>query len=458
MANKVRFKFLKSLNKLLIILSAIAVVLTGLTVLVFALQNRFTDAEKLPLAIKTIINGLIIMLPIGLVILCFVISIIFVVNLSKKSIRVQNLSAFEAFSEVDVLCIDKNGSLTDGELEIKKVIPLKALATEIYISQNVSNVLRATDDENIITNALKKEFDFELSAGVVSVLHFNETNNYFGATFKGGKTIVIGDPKTTPIKNRVGIIKRCGEHINNGCRVLVVAEGKKPISDEGCQEELETIALIILKDHIRENAFETFKWFKNNGTIIKVISSDDAFTTSILAAEAGIDDANKLISLNGMSEEDIKVIAGRYTVFGGATPEQKAAVIAALKENNQKVVMVGDDIGETPAMICADCSIAVNNADESAKNAADMVLNDASFSSLPYAINKSRTFIYNLYKVASLCTTKALFAAIMVLVYILISLFSNNISIQFPFAFNNLLLWDFITNGIAAFFSAYRKE
>ena len=159
MARRIKFRFLKSLNKLLLIFSIVAVILTLLTVLVFAVQNRFSDTEKMPIAIEMIVNVLVITLPIGLTIICVASSIIFAINLSKKSIRVQNLSAVESFSEVEILCIDKTGSLTSGELEIKKIIPLKALATEEYIAQSISNVLQATKDDNLFVDALKKEFD-----------------------------------------------------------------------------------------------------------------------------------------------------------------------------------------------------------------------------------------------------------------------------------------------------------
>ena len=233
---------------------------------------------------------------------------------------------------------------------------------------------------------------------------------------------------------------------------------KKEITSDGCLEELEPFALIVLKDKIRDNAFETLKWFKNNGTVIKVVSSDDAIITSVVAAEAGIDDANRYVSLEGLTIKEVKEIADRFAVFGKATPEQKEAIISALKENGYKTAMVGDDINEVPAMKCADCSIAVDNAEESAKKAADIVITNSSFSPLTALVNESRKFVYNLHRVASLCLTKTLLAFGIVLMFILTMLISGNDSRQMPFVFNHFLILDVITNGVAAFLLTFEKD
>ena len=450
--------FLKSINKLLILFVVISVILIGLMVLVFAIQGRFADNEKSAIAIETIINSLLIALPIVFLVLCIVTSIIFASNLSKKSIRVQNLASIEALSQIDALVIDKTGSLTDGSLEIKKVVPLRAQATEEYIAQSISNVLRATNENNPIAKALLTKYDLELSAGVLITLAFNESNNYFGATFKGGKTFVVGSPEFVPVKNKVGILKRCEEDMNNGYHVLVVAEGRDQLTNEGCIGELEANALIILKDHIRSDAFETLKWFKNKGIVVKVITSGDDVMASVVAAEAGIDNSSKHISLEGMSEEEIKGIYDDYAVFGRATPEQKEMLIEAFKEDDKKVAMIGADNNEILAMKSADCSIAVVNASDDAKKIADLVMNDASFASLSVAVNEGKRFVNNMQKAAFLCVNKTLFVFTMLFIFMLASLFSGNSSIQFPFVFNQFLLWDIVINGVAAFFLIKEKN
>ena len=453
-----KLSFLKSINKVFILFTVIAFLLIGLMVLVFAVQDRFVDSEKSAIAVETIINSLVIALPIVFLVLCIVTSIIFASNLSKKSIRVQNLASIEALSQIDALVIDKTGSLTDRTLEIKKVVPLKVLATEEYLAQSISNVLRATNENSLIAKALLTKYDLELSAGVINTLAFNEQNNYFGATFKGGKTFVIGSPEFVPVKNKMGILKRCEEDMNNGYRVLVVAEGREQLNDEACIGELEADALIILKDHIRSDAFETLKWFKNKGIAIKVVSSGDNVTASVVAAEAGIDNSSKHTSIEGMSEEEIRDIYDDYTVFGRATPEQKEMLIKAFKEDGKKVAMIGSDDNEVLAMKRADCSIAVINASNDAKKIADLVMNDASFTSLSVAVNEGKRFVNNMQKAAFLCASKTLFVFAMLFIFTLASLFTGNSSLQFPFVFNQFLLWDIVINGVAAFFLISEKN
>ena len=444
-------KFLKSLNKLLIITAVVAILLTGVLVLILLLQNKLSSS------INSIINCLVITLPISLFILCIVASILFKNKLSKKSARIQNLSCLESLSNVDVLVVDKNGTLTNGELEIKKIVPLKAVATEEYIAQWVSNVLRATNDNNVIANALSKEYDLELSAGVISISSFSGGRQYFGASFKGGKNIIIGSPKHIPVKNEIGILKRCEEYINSGYRILVLAEGKELVNEEEYQGELEAVALIILKDQVRDHALETFKWFKSKGVDIKVISSKDPVVTSVIAAEVGIDNADKYISVEGMSFDEIKEIANTYTVFGKASKEQKETLIKVIKQNNKKVAMIGDDHSELLAMKSADCAIAVHNSDTEVKETADIVLSDPSLAPLVATMDETNTFINNMSKVAVLCISRLLFAFVLVIGFIFATLFSKE-SLDTPFMFNHFLICDLITNGIAAFLLAIENN
>ena len=458
MSYKKRFpkpKFLKSLNRLLIVITIFAVLLVGLMAIAFAIQNRFTNPETN--ATGNIINALILALPIELFILSIIASLIFVSRLGKKSIYVQDISSIEAFSLIDILCVNKEGSLTNGELEIKKIIPLTAFATEPYIAQWVSNALRATDDHNLVTDALRKEFDLQLSAGVVSTATFKEGRQYFGASFKGEKTIMVGSAQYIPIKNSSGILKRCEEYINNGQRVLVVAEGKERIVDNEYPDELNPIALIVLKDCIRKDAFETFKWFKDNGIAVKVISSRDTLATSAIAAEAGIENANNSISLEGMSIEEVKKIAFDYTVFAKANAEQKEALINAFKHKNKKVAMVGDNYSELLAMKRADCAIAVDNVDDDVKKKADIVLADESLSSLTLTINEGRRLTNNLQKIAALYMAKIIFVLALVFSTLISTLF-NNVTIYFLFTFSNFIPLTILIDFVAALFLIFEKN
>lgn len=445
----IHFVFLKSLNRFIIASSIIAVLLTGIVVLVFALQNRLSDK----LLIITLANALLVALPLVLFIVCVVSSALFGVSLSKKKVAVNKLSHFESLLKTKVICVEKDNVITDGTLTIKKIIPLKNIATEQYIDQWLSNLLRATDDKGAIFDALSKQFDLELSAGVVNALHYNEDIKYSGVTFKGGKTIVLGNPEFVPVKNKIGILKRCEEDISKGCRILVLAEGKEQIGDKGYIGELEPIALIVLKDHIRESAFETFKWFKDNGIDIKVISSDNALVTSVNAAEAGIEGADKYISLKDLEVETMDDLVSQYTVFGDVLSEQKQAIIESLKKE-QNVMMIGGNESDVLPMKASDFAVATINGDINAQENADVVLNDSSFEPLPLVIDESKVFMNNMQKILSLSLAKTALVFINVLFF---AIFSESLK-QCSFVFNHLLLWDLITNGVVAFLFIFDKK
>lgn len=453
-----RLKFLKSINRLFLVTLIAAILIVALLVLSFLIKNRFSDVDSSANSFKIILDCLIILLPIGLFVLCIIASIIFRHKLSKQYVRVQNLSCLESFTNIDVLCVDKSGALTDGNLEIKKVIPLKAIATEEYLAQWISNVLSATNGQDLISNALRAKYDFELSAGVVSVLPFGGGRQYFGASFKGGKNLIIGNPKYISLKNEVGILKRCEEYINNGYRIFVLAEGKEQVAEDDYVGELDAIALIVLKEHIRDDAFETFKWFKENGADIRVISSKDPLVTSVIAAEVGIENADKYVSLEGMSIEKVKSIADSYIVFGKASQEQKEALIESFKQGNKKVTMMGDDNSELQAMRKADCAISIEGGDDEAINTADIVITSSSLKPLINARSEASIFINNLRKITSLHLARVLFGFVLVFTFMIISLFKNEGSIYSPFTFNNFLICDLLINTVAGLFLFFKKD
>ena len=453
----IHFKFLKPINILLIVITSFAVLIAGAIALIFLVQNRFNEVDN-SILVDILINAFAIVLPIVLFILCIISSIDFTGELAKKNIYVNNLSRFELLSKINILCLEKTNVITDGSLEIKKVVPLHVGASEQYLGQWVSNLLRATNNKGPIFETLKQKYGFELSAGIVSALSYNENIKYSAATFKGGKTIVLGDPQFVPIKNRIGILKRCEEYINNGCKVLVVGEGKEQISEAGYPSELDAIALIVLKDHIRDDAFETFKWFKDNGTSIKVVSSDNPLSVSVLAAEAGIENANRYISLEGMNNEEIMRIINEYTVFGNANKEQKEFLISAYKLDKQVTAMISNDDNDINAMKKANFSIAVNNSNDEVKKAADLVLANNSLKSLAETIDESDLYINNLSKVVSLSIAKSLFVIVALVAYVFISLSSKDTFIALPFMFNHFILWDLLINGVASFFLLNKKN
>ena len=449
-------EILKSLKRLFLVIGITVITMAVFVFLTFLLQGKFKD--NVTSSVSSITGSLIAMIPSGLYLLTSTALAVGVIGLSKKKAQVQDFYSVEMLARVDTLCVDKTGTITDGNLVVKKVISLKADYTESYIAQAVSNTILATKDTNGTAKALRDYFDLELTTEVLVALPFNSDNKYSGASFKGDKTFIIGAPEFMSIKNKPGVIKRCEEFTKDGYRVLVLGEGKGLIKNNKYDGLLEPIAIIVIKDHIREDALETFEWFKKNGVEIKVISGDSARTVSSIASEAGIANADKYISLEEMSIEEVKKAATEYTVFGRVTPEQKEALIIALKEANRTVAMTGDGVNDILALKRSDCSIAMASGADAAKNISHIILMDSNFARLPAVVEEGRRVVNNLQRTAALFVTKTIFAFVLTLVFTLASIIERDPTVQYPFGPNHLYLWEIITSGFAAFFIALEKN
>ena len=451
-------EILRSLKKLFLVIGIVVISMAVFMLTTFLVKGKLNpeDPVSLRASVESITGSMVGMIPSGLYLLTSAALAMGVIGLSKKKAQVQDFYSVEMLARVDTLCVDKTGTITDGNLVVKKVIPLNAKYSDAMIAQNIANVIRATNDKNATAKALLKEFDLEITAGVVVSLPFSSENKYSGASFKGGKTFIIGAPEFMPIKNKAGVIKRCEEYTKDGYRVIILGEGKDLIKDNKYTGELEPVALIVIKDHIREDALETFAWFKENGVDIKVISGDSARTVSAIAAEAGIPNSDKYISLEGMSNEQVKEIATQYTVFGRVTPEQKEVLVIALKEAKHTVAMTGDGVNDILALKRSDCSIAMASGADAAKNISHIILIDSNFSRLPAVVDEGRRVVNNLQRTASLFVTKTFFIFMITLVFTIATIINKDI--HYPFITNHLYLWEIFTTGFAAFALAMEKN
>ena len=451
-------EILRSLNSMFLVIG-ITVITMGIFMLItFIAQGKFKTDASIVTSVKSITGSLVAMIPSGLYLLTSTALAVGVINLAKKKAQIQDFYSVEMLARVDTLCVDKTGTITDGNLMVHKTIIFDKSIPEAYVAQAISNVLCATNDKNATAVALRQVYDLELSAGIKVALPFSSENKYSGATFKGGKTFIIGAPEFLPLKDKQGILKRCEEYTKEGLRVLILAEGKEDIANNKYSGQLTAIAMLVIKDHVREDALKTFKWFANNGVDIKVISGDNAQTVSSIAKEAGIENASKFISLEGMSIEEVKAIANEYTVFGRVTPEQKEALVIALKEAGKTVAMTGDGVNDILALKRSDCSIAMASGAEAARNISHIVLLDSNFARLPAVVDEGRRVVNNLQRTASLFVTKTIFAFVVTLVFTLASIIERDPTVQYPFVTNHLYLWEIFTSGYAAFFLALEKN
>lgn len=451
-------EILRSLNNMFVVIGATVIIMGIFLVITFFAQGKMNDNHSIVIGVRSVTGSMVAMIPSGLYLLTSTALAVAVINLAKKKAQIQDFYSVEMLARVDTLCVDKTGTITDGNLIVNKVIIFDRKISEAYVAQAISNVLRATNDNNSTANAIRKIYDLELSAGIKVALPFSSENKYSGATFNGGKTFIMGAPEFLPLRDKPGVLKRCEEFTKKGLRVLVLSEGNKEIANNKYSGELIAVAMLVIKDSIREDAFETFKWFAENGVDIKVISGDNAQTVSSIAYEAGIKDAVNFVSLENMSIEEVKEIANKYTVFGRVTPEQKEALVIALKESGKTVAMTGDGVNDILALKRSDCSIAMASGAEAARNISHIVLLDSNFARLPAVVDEGRRVVNNLQRTAALFITKTIFAFVTTLVFTLASIIEKDPSGGYPFVTNHLYLWEFITSAFAAFFLALERN
>lgn len=441
-------EILKSLTYLFRVIGAAVIAMAVATAIIYFIKHDFDNYAEFKESVKSISGSMISMIPSGLYLLTSIALAIAVLKLNKKNARVQDFYSVEMLARVNVLCVDKTGTITNGEMEVKKVIPYVPEYSEEQIAQIMSNLLEATRDNNLTAQALKKTFTYSLSKRVVASLPFDSENKYSAATFTGGETFVLGASHFLNIKSKTTLDHRTEEFTKQGYRVLVLAKTNGKINNNKIEGEVAPIALIVLQDNIRDDVVATFKWFKDNNVKIKVISGDDPLTVSRVADQAGIEGAEKYISLAGMPLDEVAKIVNDYEIFGRVSPEQKETIIKALKASGKTVAMTGDGINDILALKRADCSIAMNSGSESAKNVSHIVLTNSDFNSLPSVVSEGRKVINNLQRTGALFLVKTIFAFTTSLIF-LITTVTNNI--RYPFYSTHFHLWTFINIGLASF-------
>lgn len=455
-ANKFRrsaSEILKTLRQLFKVIGSIVIVMGAAMVALYYAQGSFSTTSGFKESIGPISGSLVGMIPSGLYLLTSVALAVGVISLSRKKTLVQDFYSLEMLARTNVLCVDKTGTITDGDMMVNKVISLQKIGLE-DIKQTISNILHATQDNNTTAKALKKEFNYDLTLNIDEVLPFSSDLKYSGATFKAKGSYFIGAAEYLNLSNFEQIKPVLNEYAKKGYRVMVLAHSPLPIKNHQAQGALEGLAIIILSDHIRPSAIKTFKWFFDNNVSIRVISGDDAQTVSEIAKLAGIQGSEKYISLDDKTDEEIKELANKYIVFGRVKPEQKQILIEAIHNDGNTVAMTGDGVNDILALKKADCSIAMASGSEAARNVSHLVLLDSNFDRLPSVVAEGRRVVNNLQRTSSLFLCKTLFAMTISLVFIIASLIMQDPNIRYPFFTNHLYLWEIFGIGLSAFFIA----
>ncbi len=401
-------------------------------------------SEKASLALAKTCSVVIGMIPSGMLLLTSVALAVGVLRLTKNNTLVRDLYSLEMLARVNVLCLDKTGTITDGRMKVNDAVILNTVG-EYSLNDIMGSMLAALDDNNQTSIALYNHFGHSDVLSPTVKIPFSSKRKLSAVSFEDVGTFVMGAPEFVlkPMPPKVERIVK--QYAQMGLRVLVLAHSSTPIIGDKLPAILKPVAIISIADNIREDAIETIKWFKENDVQVKVISGDNPITVSEVAKRAGIEHADKFISLEGFNEKEVENVANKYTVFGRVTPEQKAVLVRAIKTEGNTVAMTGDGVNDILALKEADCAISVASGSEAARNVSHLVLMDNNFCNMPKVVGEGRRVINNIKNSASLYLMKTLFTAILATIFILMRE-------AYLFVPSNMLLLELFVIGIPSFF------
>lgn len=432
-----------------LIIKIIGIVIVPLAYLTFR-SNYLNTGDTIETVRRTAVST-IGMIPAGMFLLTSMALAVGVIKLARKRTLVQDLYSIEMLARTDVLCLDKTGTITDGTMKVNNVIQLK-LDCKYTMDQLIGSMLTALDDNNQTSRALITHFGYSKELVAKAILPFNSTRKLSAVTFTTGETFVMGAPEYVLKSKNKDVDTLVKTYTSKGFRVLLVAECNGAIKDDKLPLERTPISIIVIEDHIRDDASETIKWFKENGVAIKIISGDNPITVSEVSKRVGVENADKYISLEGLTQQQVIDAVDKYTVFGRVSPEQKCILVKALKAKGHKVAMTGDGVNDILALKEADCSIAMASGSEATRLVSNLVLLDSNFSSMPSVVSEGRRVINNIQKSSSLFLMKTMFT-------ILLTLFC--LILQIPYLFENtkqVLLLETLVIGLPSFFLALQPN
>ncbi len=406
-------------------------------------RNLLGGEENLSKTIQKTASVVIGMIPSGLLLLTTVALSVGMIRLAKYNTLVQDMYSLEMLARVNVLCLDKTGTITDGRMKVSDCILLNN-PTEFGVDDILGSMLASLNDNNQTSIALYERFGHSSALQPVATLPFSSARKLSAVTFESVGTFVMGAPEFVLKPMPVRIDKIVKQYAQMGLRVLVVAHTNGQIQGDKVPMGLKAVAIITLSDNIRPDAIETIRWFRENDVAVKVISGDNPVTVSEVARRAGIKNAAQFISLEGLSEIEVENAANQYTVFGRVTPEQKAILIRSIKQAGNTVAMTGDGVNDILAMKEADCAVSVASGSEAARNVSNLVLQDNNFSSMPKIVNEGRRVINNIKNSSALYIMKTLLTVILATVCIAIGS-------EYFFTTNNMMMYEFLISAIPSF-------
>lgn len=453
-------EIMTSLNK---IIKYVSIFMFPVGLLLFANEYLLHHVELDP-AILSTVSAMVGMIPEGLILLASTVMAVAVVRLARHQVLVQQLYCIETLARVDVLCLDKTGTITTGGMEVSGLVPLSTADSEPKeqeLSKIVASLVASDEDPNDTARAIQEYFGLAKEGKQKAeqaipptdllkptrVIPFSSDTKWSGAAFANGEAYVMGAAQFVLEKNASALaqIKDALDTYTADARVLLVARVEGFDTNGTIEGEVTPLGFVCLRDQIRSTAAQTITYFKEQGVKLKVISGDDPHTVSGIAQKVGIEGADRFVDASTLkTDQDIASAIKNYNVFGRVRPEQKKAFVLALQAEGHTVAMTGDGVNDVLALKASDCSVAMASGSDAARNVAQLVLVDNDFASMPAVVAEGRRSINNLQRSASLFLVKTLLSITAAFLFIFLPW-------QYPFVPIQLTLISAFTIGLPSF-------
>ena len=407
-------------------------------------------------SIISTVAGLIGMVPEGLVLLTSVAFAAGVVRLARQRCLVQELPAIEVLARVDVLCVDKTGTITEGSLALADVQPLDGVE-RAAVDAPLAALAQLDPDPNATARALLHAYTEPSTWTMTGRVPFSSARKWSGMTFADHGSWVLGAPENVLTSSYAGELRTDVEtYAASGQRVLVLASTDGAFTDgaEAALPLVKPVAIVLLEDVVRAEAPATLKYFADQGVAVKVISGDNNVTVGAVARRAGLAGWQDNVDATTLPADDGEELADaveRTTVFGRVTPHQKRAMVKALQRRGHTVAMTGDGVNDVLALKDADCGVAMASGSEATRGVAQLVLMDSNFAAMPMVVAEGRRVINNIERVASLFLAKTAYSVVL-------SILTGVFALAYPLRPIHLTILSWFTIGLPAFFLALESN
>ncbi|MEE3493023.1 HAD-IC family P-type ATPase [Ruminococcus sp.] len=418
-------------------------------ILMFVMKY-FVQHQELTDTVVSTVGALVGMIPGGMILLTSGVLAVSVIRLAKKKVLVNEMYCIETLARVDVICLDKTGTLTAEIMNVHDVIPIDCERDEIMTALSS---IASVDEVNATAEAVHKYTENIEPLSCRGFTPFSSETKWSGGNFENGRTYIMGAAEFVfSDKEKYAEVFQAIANVHDTVRILVLARSSNPIEDKKLPEELQPMALVLIKDQLRDNVQDTVNYFKEQGVTLKVISGDSVKTVQNIARDCGIAGAENAVDMSTVTtDEELAKVAERCNVFGRVTPAQKKKLLIALKKNGHKVAMTGDGVNDVLALKEADCSIAMAAGSEAARNVSQLVLVNNDFAAMPDVVAEGRKTINNIERSSSLYLVKTMYSIILSVFF----LFSSSI---YPFEPIQLSLIGALTVGFPSFVLALQPN